>query len=144
MERLTERKDGRVVVARSAAGAAPVEAAFQIPAILDRLAAYEDSGLPPALVAVAAYPGREVWVADSPDGRIFRVKHGKVCSVTFTRGACLRASAGVLFDGGDYVDTMDPDVLCFTEEAARAACEKLRVRTEKVLASWEAAMEAEQ
>lgn len=47
MERLTTyRKDGRAAIANKD-GASPLEQTMKIPAVIDRLAAYEDTGLEP-------------------------------------------------------------------------------------------------
>ena len=113
MERLTERKKNGVPVMR-----------LDLPKgeegnLVARLAAYEDTGLPPETVAVATWPGRTVWILSRPYSE---VAEGIVTLVHFDGHIYPRIEVMV---GGCHIygGLLPEDIFLTRDEAETAAAE---------------------
>ena len=118
MERLTERKKNGVPVMR-----------LDLPGDKDhnlvaRLAAYEDTGLTPDIVDVAAWPGRTVWILQRNNE--WNVLEGIVTLVTFD--GHIWPKIEVMVGGCHMYGGLLPDMVFLTRDEAESAAAKINER----------------
>ena len=120
MDRLTERNKYGVPVMR-----------LDLPrgqetTIISRLAAYEDSGIDPEMVAVIGWVGKPAWIFRMriPGGEI-ELAEGRVTQVYF--GGRITPKVEVMVGLTPYSD-LEPDNVFLTQDEAEAALAELRER----------------
>lgn len=120
MERLTERNKYGVPVMRLDLPQSPENN------IIARLAAYEESGLPPEIAAIAGWVGLPAWLisAVSPLGNP-GVIEGRVTKVVF----CGRITPQVeVMVGLEIYDDLEPENVFLSRDEAEAALAEMEER----------------
>ncbi len=120
MERLTERNKYGVAVMRLDLPQRPENN------LIARLAAYEDSGIDPEMVAVIGWVGKPAWIFRMriPGGEI-ELAEGVVTQVFF--GGRITPKVEVMVGLTPYSD-LEPDNVFLTRDEAEAALSELRER----------------
>lgn len=120
MERLTERNKHGVAVVRQDLPRTPENN------LVTRLAAYEDSGIDPDMVAVIGWIGKPAWILCMriPGGKL-DVTGGKVTQVVF--GGRITPKVEVMIGTSIYPD-LEPENVFLTREDADVALAEIAER----------------